>query len=294
MSETKVLIQLSDLHIAGAGDLYGNIDSLDNVAAIFEVLEDEGRIDALILTGDLADDAEPAAYARLRSIVEPFVDKLGVPVMYLPGNHDRRGPFRSSLLDLEASDDNSDQVLWCGGVRIIGLDSTALDGHYGELDEAQLVWLANELERPAPLGTIVALHHPPIPGPIAAVNLMGLQEPERLAAVIADRDVKMVLAGHTHHATGGVLGGVPVWVATATAFQIDVPASDLGFLRGIPGSGYTRIDVSESGAVATHIGMLVRDRQLFNVDLELLRRGIAGELSEEEVHAAFAHAAADA
>jgi 3',5'-cyclic AMP phosphodiesterase CpdA len=224
----------------------------------------------------------------LRVLVEPFAARLGVPVMYLPGNHDTRPAFRANLLDLEASEDNSDQVTWCEGLRVIGLDSTAVGGHYGELDDEQLVWLDAELAKPAPFGTVIAFHHPPIPGPIEAINLLGLRDPERLTAVIAARGVKMLLAGHTHHASAGVLGGVPVWVATATAYQVDVPASGTGVLRGIPGSGFTRVDVTEAGAVATHVQVLPSEHHLYDVDLELMRRAITGQASPEELAAAFA------
>lgn len=292
MTESKVIIQLSDLHVPGAGNLYGDVDSLQNVVKILQVLEKNGLPNLLLLTGDIADKGEVEAYRRLRAVIDDFTARLGVPAMYLPGNHDKRPAFRSGLLDLDASDDKSDQVLWSGGLRVIGLDSTAVDGHYGELESAQLQWLAAELEQPAPLGTVIAMHHPPIPGPIEVMNLLALREPEKLAATIKDRDVKMLLAGHNHHASAGVLGDVPVWVSTATAYQLDVPASDAGSLRGIPGSGYTRIDVTKEGTFATHVAMLSRDRRLFDVDLDLMRRGITGEATAEELEAAFSHALA--
>lgn len=292
MSDSKIVIQLSDLHIPSSSNLYDRVDSLGNVSEILRLLEAAGTLDVLLLTGDLADKGEPEAYQRLRPVIEEFSERLNVPVMYLPGNHDHRGSFRSNLLDIDDVDEKSDQVLWCGGLRIIGLDSTASDGHHGELDDEQLDWLADQLDEPAPLGTIVALHHPPIPGPIEEINLLALRQPERLGAVIANRDVKMVLAGHTHHASAGVLGAVPVWVATATAYQADVPAADEGLFRGLRGSGFTRIDVTDEGAFATHVPMLDRTTPLYEIDLGILRRALLGEAAVEEIEAAFAHAAA--
>jgi 3',5'-cyclic AMP phosphodiesterase CpdA len=288
MLDAKVIIQLTDLHIPSSGNLYGSIDAFQNVVEILKALEVGGKLDLLLLTGDLADDAEPEAYRRLRSIIEPFAERLDVPVMYLPGNHDKRKTFRPNLLDLDESNEPSDQVRWCGDLRVIGLD-TAIEDAHGELEDRQLAWLDAELARPAPLGTVLALHHPPIPGPIEATNLIGLHDPERLAAVVANRDVKMIVAGHAHHATAGALAGVPVWVSAATVFQIDIPASDEGYLRGIPGSGFTRIDVTSEGAVASHIPMQNRSQHLFDVDLDLMMRRLRGEVSREELHDAFAH-----
>lgn len=288
MTDSQVIVQLSDLHVPGTGYVHGSVDSLQNVVEILQLLEESGLPNLLLLTGDLANDGEIEAYERLRAVFDDFTTRRGVPVMYIPGNHDKRSAFRSRLLDLDASDATSDQVFWSGGLRVIGLDSTALGGHYGELEPAQLEWLAAQLEQSAPLGTVIALHHPPIAGPIEVMNLLALRAPEQLAAAIKDSDVKMLLAGHNHHAMAGVLGGVPVWVSTATVYQMDVPASDTGSLRGIPGSGFTRIDVTEEGMFATHVAMLPRDRYLFDVNLDLMRRGIRGEATAEELKAAFA------
>ena len=141
MSDAKVIIQLSDLHIVGEGSLHAKVDTLEVVSRILESLESYERVDALLLTGDLADTGDPVAYRRLKNVVEAYRDRTGVPVMYLPGNHDERAPFRAEILGEEATNDNSDQVLWIDGLRIIGLDSSARDGHHGELDPEQLAWL---------------------------------------------------------------------------------------------------------------------------------------------------------
>jgi hypothetical protein len=43
------------------------------------------------------------------------------------------------------------------------LDTSVPGYHHGEISGRQLDWLADELATPAPDGTILALHHPPIP-----------------------------------------------------------------------------------------------------------------------------------
>ncbi|WP_246271743.1 hypothetical protein [Amycolatopsis acididurans] len=49
-----------------------------------------------------------------------------------------------------------------GGLRIIALDSSVPGHGHGELSGGQLDWLARELATPAPDGTILAPHHPPL------------------------------------------------------------------------------------------------------------------------------------
>jgi 3',5'-cyclic AMP phosphodiesterase CpdA len=286
----KVIIQLSDTHITSGGDLHGGVDSLANLVAILTSVEQSGtRPDLLLFTGDLADKGEPAAYQRLRAAVEPIAARIGAPVLYANGNHDERGPFRQHLLDGEQHGQPINQVTWLDGLRVIALDSTVPGRPHGELDDAQLQWLAAELATAAPHGTVLALHHPPIGGPAEFGGIVTLHEPQRLAKVVQDSDVLMIVAGHTHHATAGALAGIPVWVATATAFQLDVLAAGADVMQGRRGSAFTRIDVKDGTAVATHIPVL-DGSPLFSVDWETLQRLITSGASEQEIEAAFSPA----
>ena len=286
-SDHKVIIQLSDTHITSGENLHGEVDSLANLAAILSSVEQGGsQPDLLLFTGDLADKGEPEAYRRFRATVEPFAERTGVPVLLVPGNHDERAPFREYLLDGEPTAEPIDQVRWVDGLRVIALDSTVPGRPHGELEDTQLQWLAAELATPAPHGTIVALHHPPIGGPAEFGGIITLHDNERLAERVRGKDVLMIVAGHTHHASAGALGGVPVWVATATAYQMDALAAGADVMTGKAGSAFTRIDVKDGAAVATHIPVLA-GRPLYSIEWETLQRFIEHGASEEEIEAAF-------
>jgi 3',5'-cyclic-AMP phosphodiesterase len=247
---THTLIQLSDPHIVPPGALlYGSVDTAAGLArAVAGISRSEVAVAAVILSGDLTDAAEVTAYERLRGIVAP----IGAPVLYAMGNHDARGPMRAGLLGAEASDAPVDYVHWAGELRIIVLDSTVPGRPYGELAPSQLDRLAAELAVPAPAGTVLVLHHPPVPSPSAVLNLLLLREPERLAAIVAGSDVLMVLTGHTHHASAGSFGGVPLWVSGSVAYGAD-PAAPAGRYEGRVGGQYTRVDIYPGGAVATAV-----------------------------------------
>ncbi|CAJ61650.1 MULTISPECIES: metallophosphoesterase [Frankia] len=251
---SHILIQLSDTHIVREGELlHGRVDSHAGLRTALEQIEASTlKVGALLLTGDLADSGDLVAYQRLRDLVEPVAERLGAPVLYAVGNHDARGPFRAGLLGAEPTEEAYDYVHWVDDLRIIVLDTTEPGEHGGFLGTAQLRWLADELATPAPGGTVLALHHPPVPSPIAMVNKYLLAEPANLADVLAGTDVRIVLTGHAHHSSAGVIGGVPVWVAGATAYS----ARTLGpadRLTGMVGGEYTRVDVYPDSAVATAI-----------------------------------------
>ncbi len=80
-----------------------------------------------MFTGDLADKAEPAAYARLRELVEPFAASIGAQVVWVMGNHDERAPYAKGLFDRELTGDDipaQDAVHDVGGLRIVSLDTS--------------------------------------------------------------------------------------------------------------------------------------------------------------------------
>ena len=269
---THTVLQLSDLHVVPAGELFYGVDTLGNVAAVFDQIERSGiTADALLLSGDLVDGGDAASYRRLRALVERRAAALGLPVLYLMGNHDQRRPFREALLGARPSDEPYDFVHWAGELRIIGLDSSRPGSALGELSEAQLDWLAEQLATAAPAGTILALHHPPLPSPIALMRRLALAEPARLGAVIAGTDVRIVLSGHSHHASGGVLAGVPVWVCGATSTSSYALAAP-GLYTAVTGGLFTRVDVYPGQAVATALP-LPPGSTVFELTPDLLAQG---------------------
>ena len=59
-----------------------------------------------------------------------------------------------------------DRVHDVDGLRIVSLDTSVPGYHHGEISDAQYEWLASVLAKPAPHGTLLAMHHPPIPVPM--------------------------------------------------------------------------------------------------------------------------------
>lgn len=231
-----VIAHFSDTHLlAGARPLYGVLAAEQTLARALEQLEHSGlRPEAIVFTGDLADLGEPDAYVRLRAIVEPVAERIGATIVWVMGNHDERPAYARDLLDREPSEAPQDAVHWFGGLRLIALDSTVPGYHHGELTEAQLQWLRDELATPAPDGTLLALHHPPLPSLVELMAILELDEQAAFADAIRGSDVRGILAGHLHYATHGTLEGIPVSVAAATCYTIDAGAP-VGSLVGVDG-----------------------------------------------------------
>lgn len=231
------IVHISDTHfLAGERPLYGKVDTDATLTQAFRQLEAGGiRPEAIVFTGDIADLGEGDAYRRVRSIVDPAAERLGARVVWVMGNHDDRARLRTELLDEAASTEPVDSTIMLGGLRLIALDTSVPGFHHGELSENQLRRLREELAQPAPEGTIVALHHPPVPTSIPLMPVLELQRQHELAAVIEGSDVRAILGGHLHYSTTSTFAGVPVSVAAATCYTMDVAAAGGGALVGRDG-----------------------------------------------------------
>jgi 3',5'-cyclic-AMP phosphodiesterase len=277
-----LMVQISDLHLTTGGSLPPGVQPWDNLLRGLRLLEVAGiRPDIFLLTGDLADRGEAACYDNLAGIIAGAAAKSGAGIIYVPGNHDDRDTFRRHLLGGAGPAPASpapastapggtapggtapgstapggtggpiNQTHWRGGLRIIALDSTVPGEDHGILDDQTLGYLKSELGTAAPDGTVVALHHPPIPSPIRPMAEISLRDPERLRDAIAGSDVRIIVCGHNHHPALGTLGSIPVWVSPASAYLADTASTQV--FHGVPGTAFSRIDLSGDGPMVTVI-----------------------------------------
>ncbi len=251
---TCTLVQLTDLHLVADGE--ESPTGVDTAAVLHDALraiEDAGiRPAALVLTGDLTEHGRAAQYRRLRAIIEPAAARLGAPLVYVAGNHDDRAALREHLLDEPPSAEPLDHTVRVGDLRIIVLDSTVPGHPHGALAPEQLHRLRAELAEPAPAGTVLALHHPPLPSAAPLAASIPLLRRDDLADAIAGTDVRLVLAGHTHVVSAGTLGAVPVWTGGPLATILDGLAPGAA-LRGLASPSVSRIDLFPGGLLTTSV-----------------------------------------
>jgi Icc protein len=254
------IAHLSDVHLLSPGRK--QYEAIVPEVGLMQVLERLSRLplvpDALVFTGDLADKAEPSAYARLRELVEPVAAEMGAQVVWVMGNHDERAAYARGLFDQDLGDVEDlaapaqDAVYDVGGLRIVALDTSVPRYHHGELTDEQLAWLADVLATPAEHGTLVALHHPPIPVPMvpqaAVIELQGM---DRLAAVVSGSDVRAIIGGHYHYSTYSTFAGIPVSVASASCYTTDIAPRDR-LISGVDGhQAFTMVHVYDDRIVNT-------------------------------------------
>ncbi|MGC7099662.1 metallophosphoesterase [Amycolatopsis lurida] len=212
-----VIAHLSDLH------LDGDERSLARAARVFDHLDGlRGEIDAVLVTGDLADhglaeeyEAVAKLFAGPRKILQP---------MHCPGNHDVRGPYREVLLGEAPSDAPINQVHHAGGAVFALCDSTIPGRDDGYLAEETLAWLESVLDDAAGAPVFVCFHHPPAELHIPYIDGIRQTGEDRLAALLSRHpNVVAVLCGHAHTAAASTFAGLPLLVAPGVVSTIVLP-----------------------------------------------------------------------
>lgn len=188
-------------------------------AAIQKAVRYPQKPDVFFLTGDLVHEGTAEDYRFLKSILDEACE--GIPYFLALGNHDRRGAFWEGFYGEEGKTDPYVAVDELDGLRVISLDTSPTDGNeVGEMPQEQLDFLKRVLEKPAPKGSVVLLHHPPLGNVLSGfANLC----PKRDAfhEIVKNSDVKVVLSGHTHFLTVNTRDSILYSTAASTAFTMD-------------------------------------------------------------------------
>ncbi|WP_020671409.1 phosphodiesterase [Amycolatopsis nigrescens] len=230
-----VLAQVSDLHLDGGER------STRRAEQVLAHLNGLTRpVDALLVTGDIADHGLPAEYRQARKLLE-----VSYPVFGCPGNHDRRAAYREDFLGEPPSDAPINRVERAAGAAFVLCDSTIPGEDPGLLADETIAWLDQALAGTAGEPTFVVFHHPPVPLHQPYVDELRQQGEQRLAEVLArHRQVVGLLCGHAHTAAATRFAGLPLLVAPAVASTLMLPweAGDMVDLERPPALAFHVLD----------------------------------------------------
>lgn len=217
-----LIAQISDLHVRPEGQLAYGVSETNLFAehAIHALLRLDPRPDCILLTGDVTDCGLEEEYR----IACELLSRLPVPVFAIPGNHDRREPFRRAFRSAGylPAEGRLDYAVWCGPVRIIGLDSLVQGESHGALPPETIGFLESTLAEAPEAPTLVMLHHPPFDTGIGHMDRArlfgGAGELERI--ISGNPQVQRVLCGHVHRSIQQLFGGTLCQIAPSVGHQV--------------------------------------------------------------------------
>jgi 3',5'-cyclic AMP phosphodiesterase CpdA len=256
-----VFAHLSDTHLDGTAPI------ADRARAAMRCLDAlPYDLDAVLVTGDIADHGLPEEYEEARKILASRH-----PVLVCPGNHDVRAPFREVLLRdtpvAGAPDAPVNQVHRTPKGVFVLCDSSIPGRDDGLLDDGTLDWLADVLAAtPDDLPVLVAFHHPPATLHSPRVDAIRQFGEERLADLVGRHPkVAALLCGHAHTGAATTFAGRPLLVAPGIKSTLLLPweyGSEDGWSRDDyfvdhrlpPALAFHVLD--DSGRLTTHFRVL--------------------------------------
>lgn len=242
------LLQLTDTHLFAdeAREIYDTNTAASLRAALRSALAGGRRPDAVLVTGDIADDESRGAYLNFRSTLA----KVGVPVHCLPGNHDSPALMAELL--------GRDGFAYCGradlgGWRVVLLDSHVDRDPSGFVRDEELRRLDADLRAAGGRPALVCIHHPPVALGSAWIDGVGLRNAaETLAVLDRHANVRAVVSGHVHQEAMRVRGALRVLTTPSTCAQFTPGTEDCVMDDRPP--GYRWLSLGADGTLSTEVG----------------------------------------
>ena len=208
------IIHLSDTHILASedSDLSGLYPFRTLKPIVQKIAELKPRADVILLTGDVGDKGTEEEYALFKKLLTP----LGMPVYWIPGNHDNAAELQ------KASDGRlflNNRTVRLDAWNVILLNSQVIDKDYGHISNEEFDYLSAQLNQYPDNPTLVTLHHTPC-SPCVNPGCQLNNHDEFLSFLKSHPQVKLVLAGHTHHADEIKTGNLTVFTAPSTLAQV--------------------------------------------------------------------------
>ena len=248
-TEIQHVLQVTDCHLyapvalgsSGQSASSRRLDTAESLAAVLAEACAERRPDAVLATGDIAQQPRAATYRRFLDIVRSQFDG---PLLCVPGNHDYDAVFRQLLpcADLDL-----------GRWHVLGVDTHVDDEVGGHMTERRLAELSNRLSAvPAGQPVLCVGHHCPV-ALCAWLDEHRIAGSDAFVALLERFRVKAYAFGHIHQEVDepGVtrLLGTP-----STCYQFG--RGETFSIEDLP-PGYRWLRLGADGSLATearHVG----------------------------------------
>lgn len=250
-------VHLTDLHLK-ADDAIDPSLLTDTAAALRRSISEIHRMDPMpdfiVMSGDLTNAGDAAAYATLKTFLAEL--PLSVPVLLALGNHDSRTGFVETFPHLH-SDPHlpycHDRVI--EDLHVITLDSSVPGLISGVLSDDQIDWLAGRLNTHADLHKLIVVHHPPLLDSAhdgEAWHSLDWSSTQALLKVLQGHRIAGILSGHVHLNCMIHWHGMPVIIGAGHHAAAD-PLAPPEIIRLIDSAGFAVCTLQPSGLAATFI-----------------------------------------
>ena len=221
-------VQVSDIHLGAPGEFIMGCSPTERLNACFKDINSwHSDAEFCVITGDLTEFAEPAAYRHLKKIIKAFP----LPCYLMLGNHDDRKVFQSIFVDYWQ--DKNGYVQYSHRTKngiFLFLDTTkeGSDVHEGQMCNLRLDWLKEALISAADQPTYIFMHHPPFDIGVHYVDKIKLVESEGFGETLKyGQNIKHVFFGHVHRMTSVFWKGIQFTSVPSLNHQIPLVSQSI-------------------------------------------------------------------
>lgn len=240
------LLQFTDMHLLDdpAAEWRGSIPQRTFESTLYHARRNHWPPDAVLLTGDLANDEFEQSYARLAHMAKRWER----PVIILPGNHDDARSAGAAF--------SEPPLHYCGQYdmgnwRIVALDSQ-IPGHAGgRLSQPERDRLIRAAADRGDRHLAVILHHPPVKVGSRWLDGVGMVDGDEVVELLNECGAKVCVFGHIHQAWDSTEGKVRMLGTPSTGTQF-LPGSD-DFATDTRPPAYRWLHLHEDGEIETEI-----------------------------------------
>lgn len=212
-------IHFTDTHLMAPAQLLKGLDPQQRFAAcIDDIMAHHSDAECCVMTGDITDTADPAAYQLFAQEME----RCGVRCHPMIGNHDDRDVFKQYFPHVSIDDNGFVQyeVITTAGVFLL-LDTLDPGAHSGQFCPARQQWLAARLEQHANQPVYLFMHHPPFPLHLRCIDCIGLVQQREFAETVAlHNNIRHLFFGHAHRPLSGNWRGISFSSLRGTNHQV--------------------------------------------------------------------------
>lgn len=240
------ILQFTDLHLRDdpAASMRGVVPQRCFDEALYHAHRHRWPADAILLTGDLANDEHETTYTRLARIAS----RWKTPVLAVPGNHDDRRKLRAAF---DALPDDAGKLLDFAHWRIVALDSQVPGAVHGAISEDMWELLENAAATRNDRHLLICLHHHPLSLGSRWLEDLGLEDAANFRRRIAALGVRACLFGHAHQAWDSFENGVRYLGTPSTSRQFE-PRSE-NFAETDDPPAYRWLHLRDDGEIDTRV-----------------------------------------
>jgi 3',5'-cyclic AMP phosphodiesterase CpdA len=251
-----LIAQITDFHVGriiettiGPIDLYQRLlEAVDHVNAL------KTLPDLTIITGDISNHGRTEDYLRTKTAL----DKLKMPYLIMPGNHDHRQSLRDIFKGhdyLQSDCEFINYTIEDLPLRLIALDTLEPGTHHGIVCEDRLNWISDQLNKKPNSPTMIFMHHPPTGVQYPYMDAMNCKNGEKLKVIIEQHpQVKAIACGHLHRDATVNWANTLLFVTGSSAFSYDLLMTDVEDIDPVFEPGICRLfHWSEENGLVSHI-----------------------------------------